>query len=109
MQERSKSIFNNLWGFVFEPKLSNTSAVTLNKCLSNIQNGYFKIHINEYHIVDNIVCFSKKVSIYILVATSIDKRWLTFIYGNTITDIYDIIGLRVDTSGKVSIVMSRLV
>lgn len=61
--ERKKSIFSKsaFWKFASESISINQSSSTLNKSLGNFSTEYFKIHVNEYHVVDNIVCFTKKV------------------------------------------------
>lgn len=62
-KERKKSIFSKsaFWKIASECKANNQSSTTLNKSLGNFSTEYFKIHVNEYHVVDNIVCFTKKV------------------------------------------------
>lgn len=61
--ERKKSIFSKstFWKFVSESKANNQSSAIFDKSLGKSFPEYFKIHVNEYHVVDNIVCFTKKV------------------------------------------------
>lgn len=65
-QEKRKSIFSKsaFWKFVSESKANIQSCVNLDKSLGKFLPEYFKIHVNEYHVVDNIICFSKKVIFY---------------------------------------------
>lgn len=61
--QKRKSFFtkNDFWNFVGETKLTTRSSATVSKSPGTIPNEYLKIHLNEYHLVDHIVCFTKKV------------------------------------------------